>query len=282
MKPYLSIVMGIGGNTSNGVLERFAASTAVTVSLVEKFGLTTEIVVVIWNAKDLHIKLGDVMSLACPVRVIYTGDLHSKVPNPYGFKYFEWYPKNIGIRRSRGEFVLSTNPDDIFSVELISHIAERKLKHGYFYRVNRHDRRNGQTFRICYPTGGHSPDESEEQIRKPCSPLAAPWSEDMLHYSAAGDFTLMSKNDWFMIHGNPEREYNDSVDGQTLYLAHLKGMKQIVLPYPIYHPDHERTLNFSPNSQEIIAGKWNDNTPFTQENGEDWGFAGMEFEETTL
>ena len=104
----------------------------------------------------------------------------------------------------------------------------------------------------------------------------------MLHFNAAGDFTLMSKGDWHLIHGNPERDYNDTVDGQTIWLAHKAGLKQVILPYELFHPDHERTLNMSELMGRHVGPLWDDNKPFAKENGDDWGYAGLEFEETKI
>jgi hypothetical protein len=285
MTPYLSIVMGLGGNLSRDLLNRLTASTFNTCHAAQKSGLDAELVAVEWNvsAEDQG-KIAEAMRhTTLPTRIIHAPEsLHAQAFNPHGFNYFEWPPKNIGIRRARGEFVLSTNPDDIFSEEMIEYLAKRELQHGHFYRANRHDTRDGEVFRICYPTGGKGPNDSEEEIRRPSSPLACEWHENMIHYSASGDFTLMAKDDWFAIHGNPEREYNNSIDGQTLRLCVLKGMRQVILPYPIYHPDHPRTLNFSQTANGLFAPVWDDHFPHAKENGEGWGFAGMEFEETCL
>lgn len=285
MKPYLSIVMGIGGSLSHDLLGRLMASTTNTGRLAQFYGLDAELVIVEWNVPlrnegDVENAVRDTV---LQTRIIHTPrELHEGLPNPYGYRYFEWYPKNIGIRRANGEFVLATNPDDLLSAEMIEYLSKRELKHSHFYRANRHDMRDGEVFCVCYPTGGHSPNDSEEQIRRPSSPRASAWHENMLHFNAAGDFTLMSRDDWFLIHGNPERQYNDSVDGQTIWLAHTKGLKQVILPYPIFHPDHARTLNFSHAENRIRPIEWDDNRPHAKENGEDWGFAGMEFEETCL
>lgn len=279
MNPYLSVVMGLGGVVGEDLIARFQKSTANTLGLAEVHHLPLELVVVHWNFPD-----GVYFDFAVPLERRYTAirvihapaELHKQVPNPHGFRYFEWYPKNIGIRRARGEFVLSTNPDDLFSSEMFAYFAERKLERGYFYRAHRHDvGADGKVFRICYPTGVKRPDATEAEIRI-SAPNAAPWAENMIHYNASGDFTLMHREDWALIHGNPEREYNHSVDGQTLYLAHTKGLKQIVLPFPFYHPDHVRNLNHA------YAPEWDDNAPHTKENGEDWGFAGAAFQEMTL
>ena len=240
--------------------------------------------IVEWN---IHLRdFGKVASAVeqslMPVRIIHTPpELHAQRHNPHGYQYFEMAPKNIGIRRARGEFVLSTNPDGIWSEELAAFFGRRELKHGHFYRVNRHDTSEGKVFCICHATGGHSPNDTLEQIRKPSSPRACAWHENMLHFNAAGDFTLMARDDWFMIHGNPERDYNDSVDGETIWLAHTKGLKQVILPYPLYHPDHPRTLNFSEKEKRVKPIDWDDNKPYARMNGDEWGYAGMEFEETS-
>lgn len=283
MKPYLSICMGIGGNLSDDLLERLRNSTRRFGVCEKEYSINMELVVCEWNVslRDCG-KVERAIECSYPTRIIHVPrELHEKAYNPHGFRYFEFFPKNIGIRRARGEFVLSTNPDDLWSEELAAFLGLHNLKHGHFYRVNRHDMRDGKVFRICYPTGAYGPNASEEEIRKPCSPRACAWSEDMLHYSAAGDFTLMSRDDWFAIHGNPEREYSDSIDGQTLWLAHQKGLKQVILPFPLYHPDHERTLNLVDGKTQFNSN-WDDHFPHAKMNGEDWGFRNMVFEETVL
>lgn len=284
--PYLSIVFGVGGNLSPDLLARMNKSLAHNTDLIRKHGIDAEIVIVEWNLPPERATIHPCISAdrhGVPIRLIHVSRaIHARMENPHGFQYFEWFPKNIGIRRARGEFVLSTNPDDLWSDELAAYLAKKELERTKFYRVNRHDvDANGQVFRICWPTGAYPPSACAAEIRKPRE-RAAPWSEGMLHYNAAGDFTLMSSADWSFIHGNPERDYNDSVDGQTVYLAHTLGLRQIVLPYPIYHPDHERTLNFSHSAGRSHGGTWNDNEPFTKQNGVEWGFAGVEFPETVL
>ncbi|HYM35167.1 MAG TPA: hypothetical protein VET48_07185 [Steroidobacteraceae bacterium] len=263
---------------SDDLLDRLEASTRNTWMLAQKYDLPIELVIVEWNVGVRH--FGDVelrvQRTKGHARIIHTpAELHGRVPNPHGFRYFEWYPKNIGIRRARGEFVLSTNPDDLFSEELIARLAQKTLQHGHFYRVYRHDTRDGKVFSISWPTGAHPADATPEEIRRPL-PRAAAWSEGMLHFGAAGDFTLMSRDDWFLIHGNPERDYNDSVDGQTIWLAHTHGLKQVVFPEPVFHPDHPRTLNHA-----FVPG-WDDKKPHAKMNGDDWGFADLEFAETIL
>jgi hypothetical protein len=47
--------------------------------------------------------------------------------------------KNVGIRRARGQFVLATNVDVIFSDELIEYLATTTLDERLFYRIDRYD-----------------------------------------------------------------------------------------------------------------------------------------------
>ena len=47
--------------------------------------------------------------------------------------------KNAGIRRARGQFVLATNIDILFSDELMEYLAARRLERGRMYRIDRHD-----------------------------------------------------------------------------------------------------------------------------------------------
>jgi hypothetical protein len=47
--------------------------------------------------------------------------------------------KNVGIRRARGEFVLATNPNLLFSDNVTAFMAFDKLLSNVIYRIDRHD-----------------------------------------------------------------------------------------------------------------------------------------------
>lgn len=178
--------------------------------------------------------------------------IYDTIPNPHGEKFFEYWMKNIGIRRSSGEFILSTNPDNLYSPELIQRLARHDLDSGCFYRVNRSDiDRDGKVLRTHYKTAPE------------------------LHFNASGDFMLMHRGAWAAINGHPEISYSLTVDGQTVHLADQAGLKQVILPEPMYHQDHSRgTQNY--------YEPWSDLAPHGTENGDGWGFAGLEFETRNL
>lgn len=266
MTPYLSIVMGIGGDVGLDLIHRLRDSSNNTIALAEKYHVNMELIIVEWNMGRSVIDYEMILPKTdIPIRVIHTGDAHQRMPNPYGFRYFEWYPKNIGIRRAEGRFVLSTNPDDIFSPEMFEYFAMSQLRDGVFYRANRWDYRDNEVYAICKNDGVYWPGD----------PAVLNDKSRRIHYCASGDFTLMSKHDWFRIHGNPETGYNHTVDGQTLYLSALLGMEQFIIPFPIFHPDHTRTLNHA------FLPAWDDNKPHGKKN-ETWGLENEIFQETRI
>jgi len=55
----------------------------------------------------------------------------------------EMIAKNVGIRRARGEFILATNIDIVFSDELVQFLALQWLERGRLYRIGRHDVMSG-------------------------------------------------------------------------------------------------------------------------------------------
>jgi hypothetical protein len=65
--------------------------------------------------------------------------IHRKLPGFNKRQMFEYIAKNVGVRRAKGRFVLVTNPDDLFSEELIAYLASNRLSEECFYRVDRYD-----------------------------------------------------------------------------------------------------------------------------------------------
>jgi hypothetical protein len=49
----------------------------------------------------------------------------------------EYLGKNVGVRRARGKFVLTTNPDDVLSASLVASFAKMNLLAVNFYRAAR-------------------------------------------------------------------------------------------------------------------------------------------------
>ncbi|MFX0132319.1 MAG: hypothetical protein ACFFDN_01605 [Candidatus Hodarchaeota archaeon] len=69
-----------------------------------------------------------------------------------------------------------------------------------------------------------------------------------LHTGAAGDFTLMTKENWHKLRGYPEFKSQAYTDSIMLFMASAMGLKQIILKSPmrIYHQKHRQTLPIRP------------------------------------
>jgi len=76
----------------------------------------------------------------CQVRFIEVSrEIHDRLPNAATIPLHQMIAKNAGIRRARGQFVLATNLDIIFSAELMRFLGERRLERRKLYRVDRTD-----------------------------------------------------------------------------------------------------------------------------------------------
>ena len=126
-----------------------------------------------------------------------------------------------------------------------------------------------------------------------------------LHTIAAGDFTMLSRNDWFALRGYPEfTNWPMHIDALFCYTAFHAGIEEVVLrdPMRIFHIQHRSGAGWSPEGERErnarVAAKgvlqmpfselvhWVDamrrfDTPFIfcREN---WGLAELALPETSL
>ena len=131
---------GFGG----GMLDRLRAFIEVILTLGERHGLDGEIIVVEWNppdgprlADDLELR---VTSDRIPVRFIEVPEeIHLDLRNSDQIPLYQMIAKNVGIRRARGEYVIATNQDILFSDSLIEFLAKGELDPDAMYRIDRAD-----------------------------------------------------------------------------------------------------------------------------------------------
>ena len=150
--PYLSIVAASRNDDHGGdplirtqiFIRNFALQC-------EQFQLPAEIILIDWNPVEGRPGLAEVLELPseasfCQARVITVPtSLHQRLKYAENLPLFQMIAKNVGIRRARGEFILATNIDIIFSNELIQFIARQKLDARKQYRVDRNDIHGGLT-----------------------------------------------------------------------------------------------------------------------------------------
>ena len=126
------------------MLRRFRIFAEGLLSLANRHRLSGELIIVEWNpppGPQLHevLKL-QVRSDIFAVRFIEVPpEAHGQIRNSDVIPLFQMIAKNVGIRRARGEFVVATNPDLIFSDALISFLASGELRRDAMYRIDRYD-----------------------------------------------------------------------------------------------------------------------------------------------
>jgi hypothetical protein len=145
-QPYISVVVAARNDNHGGnMLGRMQAFLDSWMVQAARYDLPSEIVVVEWNPPGPRPRLIDALRWPekpgpCTVRFVEVSpELHAKVPNSAAIPLHQMIAKNAGIRRSRGEFVLATNLDIVFSPELMRFLAERRLERGAMYRMDRYD-----------------------------------------------------------------------------------------------------------------------------------------------
>jgi hypothetical protein len=146
LQPYLSVVVATR-NDDHGVdlLRRTQIFLDGLAAQAQRHRVDTELVVVEWNPPADRPPLAE--TLAWPeagkyfsARIVTVPEnVHRQLDHADRLPLFQMIAKNVGIRRARGEFVLATNVDLLFSDELMSFLARRTLRRDRVYRVDRYD-----------------------------------------------------------------------------------------------------------------------------------------------
>jgi len=144
--PYISVVVAARNDNHGGhMLRRMQAFLDAWFGQAARYGVPSEVIVVEWNPPADRPKLRECLELPpesgpCVLRFVEVSrQLHRALPNPDAIPLHQMLAKNVGIRRARGKFILSTNIDIVFSAEFMRFLAERRLEHRTIYRMDRHD-----------------------------------------------------------------------------------------------------------------------------------------------
>jgi hypothetical protein len=74
-----------------------------------------------------------------------------------------------------------------------------------------------------------------------------------IHTMACGDFTLMHRDDWAGLRGYPELEiFSIHIDSLLLVQAYYSGIREAVVPFPIFHIEHQIGTGLVPGSDIIL------------------------------
>jgi hypothetical protein len=253
--PYLSIVIASRNDDhAGGMTERMRACVHGILDQSRRHGARVELVLVEWNPPPDRPPLKDLFDWTkagpCVARVI-------TVPPEVHRRYAHWEQvdlhwaaaQNVGIRRARGQFVLITTADLLFSDALFRFFAEEKLEPDGMYRMTRRDVRREA---LAQGTIDERLAYCEKNVIRVAPKLrnafAGAHGIPDLHTMAAGDFQLLSRDRWHALRGIPEADITGmGFDCIQCYRAHRSGAREIFLepPMALYHIDHEGSISMT-------------------------------------
>jgi len=264
-------------------VERMQTSLDTLSRLVDKYKLDIEYLVVKWNPPVGRPELSEVLKLPSWVRVVRVpNELHTQQPMSNRIQLFEFVAKNTGIRRAKGEFIVATNPDIVFSDAMVGYLASVKLSTDCYYRATRYDIlvEGGRVVRANHPLCSIDyRNSSVGNIKKLAIACVVRVRYGHKPFTnASGDFLMMHRSNWLNLNGYPEIIGSDKhgrfhVDSFLLYMALSIKLKEVRLAAPIYHLEHERkstTAIYSPLIDAIYQYfSTNQKGPFLF-NGDSW------------
>ena len=278
--PYVSVVLtgrndGYGGD----FVERFFRTLRFNLQQFRAHGITHELVFVEWApppGQPLLVErvFDEVPELdpACCAWYVVDPAYHEALSLNPRLEYLEFPAKNVGIRRGRGEFILTSNCDVFFGRRIIDVLARRALEPCVLYRAPRHD--------IDLPPECAALDwevlEDPAVLAGPAHRLKPPFMG-----SATGDFILLDRASFHRMRGFNEiyRVARIGIDRNLLVKTVSMGFRIADIGGPVYHVNHEGSYRLNPAA---FAGReheapWGDrrwhSAGVSYVNPESWGLA---------
>lgn len=107
-----------------------------------------------------------------------------------------------------------------------------------------------------------------------------------LAINVGGDFMMLTKEKWHKLRGYPNVGVDRGLDCYMTIMAHIAGLLQVLVPYPIYHIEHDRSVQYDrptavlediPEFEKMISTE----QPVIV-NDSNWGLADKNLPETTV
>jgi hypothetical protein len=277
--PYLSIVLtGRNDNFGGDFTERFIRALRFNHEQLAAAGVSHEFVLVEWSPLPGKPYLASVVEDACQgmvpthlVSFVVDPAYHDAFSMNPRLAFQEFIAKNVGVRRSRGRFILTTNTDIYLGRAVVARLAAGDLEARRLYRAVRVDLRNG-----LHLADGFGWDVLEDprnievvnEIRPPC------------YTNASGDFLLLDRDTYHDLRGFNEvyRVAKIHIDGNFCVKAHSAGVRVVDIGAPVYHvgqgtlyAQHPRFVE-RPDLAPWGDIRWRSNVVY--ENPPSWGLGG--------
>jgi hypothetical protein len=145
--------------------------------------------------------------------------------------YLEFAAKNVGIRRARGRFLLTTNCDVFLGRHILDTLSSSMLDCDTVYRASRHDLKAG----IDQAQIDWSVLEDPRNLARPAGRLKPP-----LMLGGTGDFVLLDASRFRALGGFNEvyRVARIGIDHNFVVKALSSGLKVEDIGGPVYHVNH--------------------------------------------
>ena len=176
-------------------------------------------------------------------------------------EYLEFIAKNVGVRRARGRFVLTSNCDVFLGRQILDVLCRRALEPGVVYRAPRYD--------IKLAADHSSLDwevlEDPRNLDGPASRLKPPFMS-----GGTGDFILLDRETFHAVRGFNEvyRAARIGIDRNFIVKALSSGLPIVDIGGPVYHVNHAGSYHLT---QQAYHGR-EDEAPW----GDDrWHSAGV-------
>lgn len=185
-------------------------------------------------------------------------------------RFQEFIAKNVGIRRARGQFLLTTNTDIYLSRGVIARLSERSLDCDTLYRAARHDLKSNSD--VSWMEWDLLEDERNWELVNRIKPP--------LFTNASGDFLLLDTNSYHRLRGFNEvyRTAKIHMDGNFCVKALSSGVRLVDIGSPVYHVGrgtlHAQVGSYRERPAEAPWGdiRWNSDVIYVNNPG--WGLGG--------
>ncbi len=155
-------------------------------------------------------------------------------------EYLEFIAKNVGVRRARGRFVLTSNCDVYFGRQVLAAL-ERRLEPRVLYRAPRQD------LKLASDLSSLDWDVLEDgrNLAGPVQRLKPPFMG-----SATGDFVLLDRETFHALGGFNEvyRLARIGIDRNLLVKALSAGLRIADIGGPVYHVNHVGSYRLQPDA----------------------------------
>jgi len=251
--PYVSILL-TGRNDAYGgdFVRRFLATLQFNHRELASRNVRHEFVLVEWAPVSGVPLLTDLVDERCPTSltaclrtIVVDPAYHEAVTLNPRLQYNEFVAKNVGLRRCRGEYVISTNCDIFLGRQILARLETQRLEPAVVYRAPRWD--------LTPPIDIERVDwaylDDPANLVRPLRRLEPP-----LYQGGAGDFTTLDRDSFHGLGGFNEvyRLVRIGLDGNFIIHALSNGLTIADVGGPVYHVNHQGSYR---TTRQLYVGR---------------------------